>query len=378
MDLDPNLISNIKDPRIHSLLHGVGSVQLLSRTLHQPDWLVAADDKLTAIPQYQYATLIPAQVHTVSDVELDAIVYNNQLYTNISDQDKAQLDRIKKALDTCPVCKRGHYRKLVYDILYKYTGKHELNSDIASDYPEVKVQLTPVFTDATKPYVERYPRHACYDCIQKHVGQAYITAMQARMGYAQHIMLCYGHLAQAIQECPKDAIQLKALLTLCLGVSKLTRQGFVPLHLIYPAIKEARSADQGSVATVQNQQDSGYSLEHNITAELIHELTDKDLDLLYSGINLFCTYCDALRLESQQLQRQALRVRWIGVLGNIAQIIAAYSLSSANAIRNIRLMFYAAPELIVQVPQYNMLDVRALLEQQQMSRAVSKEPGTTA
>lgn len=378
MHIDPNVINNIKDPRIQSLMHGVGSIQLLSRTLHSPDWLVACNDTLTAIPQYQYATLIPAQVHTISDVQLDAVIYNRDLYTNLSEQDKIQLDKIKKALDTCPVCKRGQYRKQVYDIIYKYRDKHELNTNLGSQYPQVTTQFKPVFTEATAPIVQRYPRHACYDCIQKHVGQAYITAMQARMGYAQHIMLCYGHLAQAIQECPKDAIQLKALLTLCLGMSKLTRQGFVPLHLIYPAIQQARTADQGSVATVPNQQDSGYSLQHNIDAQLIHKLTDKDLDLLYSGINLFCTYCDALQLEAQQLQRQALRVRWIGVLGNIAQIIAAYSIPSANAIRNIRLMFYAAPELIVQVPQYNMLDVKALLEQQRTSRAASREPDTTA
>lgn len=61
-------------------------------------------------------------------------------------------------------------------------------------------------------------------------------------------------------------MQLKALLTLCLGISKMTGHGFVPLRVLYASVQEHRSADQGSVALTPNEQDGRYSLEHGITA----------------------------------------------------------------------------------------------------------------
>lgn len=65
MDIDPD-VTKLKDPRVQQLLRGQGSVELISRTLNYPDWLVVDKDKLTAIPQYQYATMVPTKMLVLS------------------------------------------------------------------------------------------------------------------------------------------------------------------------------------------------------------------------------------------------------------------------------------------------------------------------
>lgn len=368
MQLDSRLVG-FKDPRVVQLLKGAGSLQLLARTLKQDDWLVVVQDTVKAMPQYQFATTVPYSSTNIDDIELQHIMQDAQLYAELSQQDKAIFDGAKQALTTCPVCKRSHYKSKLSQIASKYrhsTPKSQYAPWL--QYPETRYQQLPVLDTNTKPAAVDTTRKPCYDCIQKHVGQAYITGMEARMGYPQHIMLCYGHLAEAIQQCPQDALALKALLTLCLGISRIAGQAFVPLTQIYTLVQYFRHIDQGSVAKVQNKPDTTYTLEHGIDAELVGRIQDKDKTRLLQLITLLHTYCDAVT-ATQSPDYDACRNKWIGVLGSIAELLAGYSLQAANAIRNIRLMFYATPQLITSVPEYALYDVKALLLQQLSSQS---------
>jgi hypothetical protein len=44
-------------------------------------------------------------------------------------------------------------------------------------------------------------REYCLDCVIKHLGQAFITQIEASMGYPEHNLLTIGHLAEASEEC---------------------------------------------------------------------------------------------------------------------------------------------------------------------------------
>ena len=362
MDIDPD-VTKLKDPRVQQLLRGQGSVELISRTLNYPDWLVVDKDKLTAVPQYQYATMVPTKMLVLSQQLLNEYLSDTQLISQLPAQVQARLRKIKEALDICPVCKRQSYKKQVKQLLSPYIKQQDTQTVVQVQYPDTSVQFKPVFNEMTAPIRQSIPRHACYDCIQKHIGQASVTAMQAQLGYPQHIMLCYGHLAEAIQECPEDAVQLKALLTLCLGVSKLTGHGFVPLRALYASVQQHRHADQGSGAVIPNQQDVRYTLQHNITTQLIQRLSESDRCRLYYSIKSFVHICKRLKQldSSDSHEYSAARGNWLGLLACVAELLSAYSIQSANAIRNIRLLFYAAPQLICDVPQYNLCDVMELL-----------------
>lgn len=376
MHIDPKVLG-LKDPRIQQLMSGVGSVQLLARTLGTPDWLlVTENDTITAMPQYQFATLVPVSDNTsISQQQLQDILADPDRLSQLSAQDRQELASIRKALDTCPVCKRDHYRYKVKQLLDKYNPVSDTPVSCASQYPQTSRQLPFVSEPVLHPVVQSIPRKACYDCIEKHVGQAYITGMEARMGYPSHIMLCYGHLAQAIQECPPDAARLRALLTLCLGVSKITGEGFVPLDQLYAVTQYYRNADQGSIATVANQQDYTYSLEHNIDRQLLSQMCPSDIDRLYTLLCVLSRCCT--EVQNQSTNQHAVQ-QWVGTMANIAQLLAGYSLQAANAVRNIRLLFHATPNLMCQVPEYNLTSIKELLLQfLPAPAACSSTPDTT-
>ena len=50
------------------------------------------------------------------------------------------------------------------------------------------------------------PKAPCWDCVLKHLGQAFVLAEEACMGYEWYKVIAYGHLAEASLECPDAAI----------------------------------------------------------------------------------------------------------------------------------------------------------------------------
>jgi predicted phosphoribosyltransferase len=43
-------------------------------------------------------------------------------------------------------------------------------------------------------------REACFECCRKHIAQAHILALEAKLGYPLHKYLAIGHLAEAEDE----------------------------------------------------------------------------------------------------------------------------------------------------------------------------------
>jgi len=44
-------------------------------------------------------------------------------------------------------------------------------------------------------------RKYCLDCVIKHLAQAFVLQMEVAMGYSDHLLLVFGHLAEASEEC---------------------------------------------------------------------------------------------------------------------------------------------------------------------------------
>ena len=81
-------------------------------------------------------------------------------------------------------------------------------------------------------------RKYCLDCTIKHLSQAYITQIEANMGYPEHALLTIGHLSEAAEECmaiaPELANEIRQYRLLIMEDIKVE----IPYFLLYNKVKE--------------------------------------------------------------------------------------------------------------------------------------------
>ena len=51
-------------------------------------------------------------------------------------------------------------------------------------------------------------RESCFDCARKHIGQALVLLIEAKLGYPEYKWLAIGHLAEAEAETVKDFFEV--------------------------------------------------------------------------------------------------------------------------------------------------------------------------
>lgn len=350
ISVDQSIYTLRKDPRVASFLQcKVGANGLARQVDPNGDYIMLVDDVLYALPQYQYNALKRLQLpKLLSDALFNSIMQgqHNQLF---SEQQLQRLQQIKMQYKHCTNCSRKKFRKQVTSMLGDNINKVMPPSSSLQyrSYPDIGQHQLPAVLHQSIHYPKAaIPRQPCFQCVQKHIGQAYIAGMQAQLGYPQHIMLVYGHLAQAIQQCPSQAEALKHMLILCLGVSRQQGKAFVPLTSLYACIKlyESKSSAQLQLAKQPNKLDQNYAIDLQLIQPAIQKLPSQALSLLY----LKLLQLDTIQLQQTSTQYAQDRLRWIGAMASIAQLLLSVDSTAANIVRNLRILFAAAPQYMKQ------------------------------
>lgn len=349
MDIDPECYK-IKDSRIDSVIGGRLSLQAFAMTLRADDPFVMINDTIYALSEDEfYSTRSLRRLNDKYEQTFKHILSLEDL--SFMDADDVDfVNKVRKELPTCPVCKYKRYRQAVYRLAGKYKLQTEYHFDgLISDvhYPAVKAKVeSKVTTLLDKLYdLPQQNRKPCIDCVEKHVAQAYILAQESEMGYPEHRVLMCGHLAEAIDEAPNDIPELKHTLQHCLSLTMQTAKAFLPIYPILALIQLVRQH--------LNQQptDDDYRQEAPPVTDTI-DLTDdikQELDNVDSTLRLkiYGATVDIRNviLEYKINKKEETRIRYEGLVANLADLVLAQAPLFANMLRNRRLMFTADPAM---------------------------------
>ena len=367
--IDPEVFK-LKEARIAAVAGGRLSHERLVYTIRPGDWIVLYGDTVYALTDYEYyAAQAMAASRILRKDEFEAILSED---LNVSDKDKEQIAYIREHKKNCSTCRYNTFKATLLKVLRKYpelVSKYKLEDQIPEfpDYPETKSPVKPKVSKIFPKFfqVEPYERKPCLDCVEKHISMAYIKGCESLQGYPEHLPLAVANLEEAYEECPKDCPELRDLILFCIGKTKKDGKAFIPVDNLLYVIEMARQETQQEEALDENEADQNFALELSqdmqkelfnlpviVKAEVIKQL-DKLLKLLYN---------DSSKNLSSLYQ---------GYMGNIADSLVAYCPDVSNVMRNRRLIFKAAPELVMNT-EYDCKDVkRAMLQDENCSENVS-------
>lgn len=361
--IDPEVFK-ILEPRIEALKTGRLSLQQFVYTIRTGDYLVFVKDTVYALTQMQFnAAKVLTPPATLSMQNFKKLLQN--IPQQLSSQDKARFEQIRDATATCSACKYKHYKQVVQDIIQTYAQLKQIYLQSQESlvelirYPRVKAPIEPKIRSVLpKFFVSRVPsnRKPCLDCVQKHIGCAYIKGCEVQQGYPQHFVLAMANLQQAYQQAPRNAEALRDTLLFCIAKSKAQKTIFIPIGLLLQLVQMQRytQAPQ-SISLKSNAPDQHFQLE--LTEQHFNTLENIPL------INKLPIISDLNKLIALQYSEEAANrsAQWQGYMSSIADMLLPFSKHVANTIRNRRLLFKAAPQL-VQNTQYDCKDILQALK----------------
>jgi hypothetical protein len=165
------------------------------------------------------------------------------------------------------------------------------------------------------------------------------------MGYPEHRILMCGHLAEAIDEAPNDIPELKHTLQHCMSITMQTAKAFLPIYPVLALIQLVRQH--------LNQQptDDDYRQEAPPVTDTI-DLTDdirKELDNVDPALRLkvygMAVDIRNVILEYKISKKEETRIRYEGLVANLADLVLPQAPLFANMLRNRRLLFTADPAM---------------------------------
>lgn len=361
-----NTVFALKDQRVQALLKGKMTTQFFLYTLKSDDYLVFLDGTIYALSQIQYyamAPIIPAKQLTKQ--QFQSILAMD--LSDLSQLDKKAVQSIKQAKDSCSSCRYKAFKNKLGILLSKYPKyKVLLGQSIdahileRAQYPQTKYQI-PSKISKMHPHLFQpitYDRAPCFDCVQKHVGMAYVKGTQVATGYPEHFMLCLANLQEAYQECPHECQELKQTLMFCIAKSKLDKKPFVPVKILAGLIDIFRRNSTSQVALLQNKPTEDVSL----------QLSQENKEQLYgipvtTKIEIAKVLQGLFKITAQQNidQNRQQKDIWAGKMVQLADQLLPFSDQVANIVRNRRLLFKAAPSLSIGTP-YSCQDIYEALK----------------
>lgn len=350
----------LQDSRIKAVQSGRMSVQALALSIQPRDWLFQYKNSIYTLTEDQYYAMQQLQ----QSVHLSKEVFQRLLQDlplNVSQQDNKKLLQIKQKKVNCSTCKYNSYKTKVKNIISSYPFivesygiKQKVNA--IRPYPfqtaEVKSKISliaPKFFTATQ-----YDRTPCLDCVTKHIGMAYIKGCQSQKGYPQHLILSIANLQEAYEECPKDAQFLRQNLMFCISKSIRQHKAFVPFSNLINLVQIARHTTVNAEANIANQQDTQYALILNQT----DKQTLRQLDLI-SKMRCIQEVQKAIDIVYSDVSQ--LSIKFQGQMGVLQDTILPYSKNISNILRNRRLIFKYAPQMMRNT-QYDCKDILTALK----------------
>jgi hypothetical protein len=342
----------IKDPRIDAVMAGQMSLQAFSHTLRADDPFILLNDTIYVLSKDEFYSTRSLKRLSDEYEQLFKQVMELHDLSFMTQQDKEFIEKVKRELPTCPVCKYKRYRTAVSRIAKHYNIATEPSFTGIIDavkYPETTAEIKPVVTTLLDHIYDlpKQDRKPCIDCVEKHVAQAYILAQESEMGYPEHRILMCGHLAEAIDEAPKDIPELKYTLQTCLSRTMQTGQAFLPLYPILALIKMIRERmNQEPVDDDQRVEAPPVTDTIDLIPEIQEELQKlpRHLKMKVWGD---CVEIRNSILEYKVYKKEEPRIRFEGLVANLAEAVLNVAPLFANMLRNRRLMFVADPALAV-------------------------------
>ena len=349
MNLHPECYK-IKDQRIDAVLAGRMSLQAFAMSLTADDPFVLLNDTIYVLSENEfYSTRSVRRIYDEYEQTFSYVMGLKDL-SMLSDADRAFVERVRRELPTCPICKYKRYRQSIYRMAKNYDMQIEYKFDniiAAVKYPETSAPVNSVVTTLLDHLYDlpKQDRKPCIDCVEKHVAQAYILAQESQMGYPEHRILMCGHLAEAIDEAPNDIPELKYTLQSCMATTMKTGEAFLPIYLVLALIKMVRARIN------QQPVDDDMREEAPPVTDTI-DLTDdikKEIDGLNPRLRLI-VYADSIDIrnsisEYKIYKKEDARIRYEGLVANLAEKVLAQAPLFANMLRNRRLMFTADPAM---------------------------------
>jgi hypothetical protein len=204
---------------------------------------------------------------------------------------------------------------------------------------EIKPTLS--FVSAWVHNVPESTRKGCIACVEKHLSQAYILAGEVEQGYPEHIVLVCGHLGQAIDELPDEAFFMKQTLEFCMAK---TIESGVPVVPLWAILSQLLLVQRG-MKPVEDLSDPVYDIGLYVTDEIITEW--KNLTPYMQGkFKALMVECGAAIDNYKENHDEKSRFQFSGYMSSAAEMLAPVAPKMANMLRDRRLAFVAAPDLM--------------------------------
>ena len=348
MNIHPDCFK-VVDNRIDMVLTGRMSLEAFAVTIGRKDPFVLIGDTLYALSEDEFYST--RQLRRLMDAQEQAFKYVLSLedLSFMQQHHRDFVNQVKKELPTCPVCKYKRYKEAIQRVaeFYKLPVQYSMKTLIDDvTYPDCKEKIASTVTgllDKLYGDLPKQNRLPCMDCVEKHVAQAYILACESQMGYPEHRVLMCGHLAEAIDEAPKEFAKLRESLQMCMATTMRTGEAFLPLYLLIEEIQLARKALHSPDSNIETRQENPTVTDTiDITDDIKRELDGLPLQMrtkVYSA-------CSAIRdsiLEYKISRREVSRFAFEGLIACLADQVVFYAPLFANMLRNRRLMFVADP-----------------------------------
>jgi hypothetical protein len=364
MKLHPECFK-IKDSRMEAVAAGKMSLQAFALSLRAEDPFVLINDTIYALTKDEfYSTRSIKRIYDESEQTFKHVLALTDL-SFMEQQDRDFVEKVRKELPTCPVCKYRRYRNAIYRLAkhYKLAIDYVVDGIIDSvSYPATTEDVKPIVTTLLDHLYDlpKHDRQPCINCVEKHVAQAYILAQESEMGYPEHRILMCGHLAEAIDEAPNDIPELKYTLQMCMSTTMQDGKAFLPLYPILALIKMVRERINQQPVDSDMREEAPMVTD---TIELVPEIQD-ELKKLPSRIKTKvwgdCVDIKNSILEYKVSKKEEPRIRFEGLVANLAEAVLTQAPLFASMLRNRRLLFVADPALAVDAG-YNFDDIIELV-----------------
>lgn len=363
MKLHPECFK-IKDPRIELAMVGRMSLEALAMTFGPNDPFILIGDTIYVLSKDEfYATRALRDYFNDAEQTFKHVLSLNDL-SFMEKSEQELVEKVRKELPTCPVCKYKRYKQSIQQLAKKYKLEVVYTTTKLGDegkYPETTADVEPIVTTMLdRPYsIPDMKRLPCMDCVEKHVAQAHILACESHMGYPEHRILMCGHLAEAIDEAPKEFPELRQTLQNCMSITMQSGEAFLPIYSLLFLIKRVREAIKGSDFVETRSENPMVTDTIDLTPEIEQEMTYFSEDQR----RMLLDYCSRIRdiILKYKISRLELdRVLFEGWIACMADLIAYGAPLFANMLRNRRLMFVADPSYAIDAG-YTFDDVMLVL-----------------
>lgn len=365
LKIDPSVFQ-LLDPRVQALQSGRLTVNALAYTIQPYDCMAIVGDTIYALSELQYYALLPIQpAKEFTKQQFQGLL--QQPLSQLSADDMKIVQYIRASKDGCPVCKYNSFKNKLRSILLKYQVykkrfDYKLDASVHQQkpYPGTRKHIPAKLMQAHPHLFEpiAYDRVPCFDCVQKHIGMAYVKGTEVQTGYPQHLVLCLANLQQAYEQCPLECEQLRETILFCIGKTKKQSKPFVPVNILCGLIDIFRRNSRSEIALTENAPAPDMQLQLSATmSEVIHNIPITQKVPIAAAINQILKLISKQNIDSSK----QLRVQWAGRMVSLADMFLPFSADLSNMLRNRRLIFKAAPSLS-KGTEYSGQDILAQLK----------------